>query len=118
MRWLDSRQADRAGKLLAVVALTASLILGYAVYQQNRCQAAYAVASNASSQGRAEAAEKDRQAQDLLFRAIANSPRTADQLAAAVQRFPGCGRRAACAEPGSAAAVVEVWLKLAPGAAG
>jgi uncharacterized protein HemX len=77
MRWLDSRQADRAGKLLAVVALTASLILGYAVYQQNRCQAAYAVASNASSQGRAEAAEKDRQAQDLLFRAIANSPRTA-----------------------------------------
>jgi uncharacterized protein HemX len=76
-RWLDSRAADRAGKVFAAVALSVSLVLGYAVYQQNRCQAAYAAAANASQRARSEAAEKDRQAQDILFKAIADRPREA-----------------------------------------
>lgn len=76
-RWLDSDQANRIGKIMAVVALTASLILGYAVYRQNQCQAAYAAASNTSQRARAEAAEKDRKAQDILFQAIADNPRQA-----------------------------------------
>ncbi len=75
--WLDSQTADRAGKVLAVIAMTLSLVLGYQVYRQNECQADYAAASNASQRARADAAEKDRQAQDLLFKAIADHPREA-----------------------------------------
>lgn len=76
-RWLDSNEANRIGKVLAVIALSLSIGLGYAVYRQNQCQAAYATASNTSQRARAEAAEKDRQAQDALFKAIADNPRQA-----------------------------------------
>jgi len=90
-RWLDSRGADRAGKVLAVVAMTLSLVLGYAVYRQTRCQADYAAASNASTRARAEAAETDRTAQDTLFRAIADHPREA---IAAVRQYNGARAQA------------------------
>jgi hypothetical protein len=73
-RWLDSPAADRAWKLASAVALSLSMVLGYAVYQQNRCQAAYAEASNASQRARAEAAEVDRLAHDAMFNAIADDP--------------------------------------------
>ena len=76
-RWLDSRGADRAGKVLAAIALALSIGLGFAVYQQTQCQADYAAASNASQRARAAAAETDRQAQDILFKAIADNPRGA-----------------------------------------
>lgn len=76
-RWLDSRAADRAGKVFAAVALTLSLVLGYAVFRQNVCQADYAAASNANQRARADAADVDRKAQDAMFDAIADNPRNA-----------------------------------------
>ncbi len=77
VHWLDSRQAARIVWLVAVLALGMCVWLGLKQFDLTRCQAAYAEASNTSQRARAEAAEKDRQAQDLLFDAIADNPRAA-----------------------------------------
>lgn len=75
--WLDSRLATRIVQLVAVVALLLSVWFGVQQYQLTKCQARYAEASNASQRARAQASEVDRQAQDALFKAVADNPRTA-----------------------------------------
>jgi len=75
--WLDSRQAARIIQVVAVVALVLSVWFGIQQYQLTKCQASYAEASNASQRARADAAEVDRKAQDALFKAVADNPRTA-----------------------------------------
>lgn len=84
VRWLDSDAADRAGKAIATLALMLSAWLGVQQYQLTACQARYAEVSNASQRARAAAAEVDRQAQDELFTAVADHPRTA---IAAIRRY-------------------------------
>jgi len=63
--------------LVAVVSLLLCGVLAVKQYDLTRCQAAYADASNASQRARAAAAELDRRAQDAMFDAIAENPRTA-----------------------------------------
>lgn len=77
VRWLDSRDAARTVWLIATLTLVLCLVLAVKQYSLTKCQAAYAEASNASQRARAQAAEKDRQAQDQLFQAIADRPREA-----------------------------------------
>ncbi|AGL13889.1 hypothetical protein [Actinoplanes sp. N902-109] len=76
-RTLDSGWATRAVQLIAIVALVLSLWLAAAQRSQVACQARYNEASNTSQRARAEAAQKDRDAQDHLFQAIADNPRSA-----------------------------------------
>ena len=76
-RWLSSRQADVAWKLMAAVALLLSVFVAVRQYDMTACQARYNEASNSSQRARAEAAEVDRQAQDRLLRAIADAPASA-----------------------------------------
>jgi hypothetical protein len=75
--WLDSRQAARVVWLVALLALCVSVWFGSQQYQLTRCQARYAEVSNTSQRARAEAAEKDRRAQDQLFQSIADEPGSA-----------------------------------------
>ena len=77
IRWLSSRQADIAWKIMAAVALALSVTIGVRQYQMTQCQARYNEASNASQRARAQAAEADRQAQDAMFTAVAANPRGA-----------------------------------------
>jgi hypothetical protein len=74
-RWLDSPTADRVWRMVAGVALLLSLGIGAVQLRLTQCQARYAEVSNASQRARAEAAELDRQAQDVLFQQIAADPR-------------------------------------------
>lgn len=76
---LDSGPVTRAVQVAAVVALLLSLWLGWAQRQQVACQARYNEHSNVSQQARAQAAEKDRQAQDELFRKVAGNTRSTVQ---------------------------------------
>ncbi len=81
VRWLDSRQAARTVWIVAVVTLAFCGVLAWKQYSLTGCQAKYAEASNTSQRARAEAAELDRQAQDRLFREIAEDPqRTLEKL--------------------------------------
>ncbi|HEX5543670.1 MAG TPA: hypothetical protein VFX60_19305 [Micromonospora sp.] len=73
---LDSSLVTRAVQLIAVLALGLSLWLGVQLRAQTACQAAYNEASNASQRARAMAAEQDRQAQDELFRQVADNPQS------------------------------------------
>jgi hypothetical protein len=77
IRWLDSRAAARLVWIVALAALLLCVGLGIKQFQLTTCQARYAEASNASQRARADAAEVDRQAQDQLFRSIADNPRAA-----------------------------------------
>jgi hypothetical protein len=75
--WLDSRQAARVVQGIALLALLLSVFFGVQQYHLTQCQARYAEVSNASQRARSEAADVDRKAQDALFRAVADNPRTA-----------------------------------------
>ncbi len=75
--WLDSRQAARIVQAIALLALVLSVWFGIQQYQLTKCQARYAEVSNASQRARAQAADVDRRAQDSLFRAVADNPKTA-----------------------------------------
>lgn len=75
MRALNSATADMAVKVVAVVALTLSVYIGVQQRQFTQCLAEYNEANNRSQAARYAAAEQDRQAQDILFRSIAEQPR-------------------------------------------
>jgi hypothetical protein len=75
--WLDSRQAARVVQGVALLALVLSVYFGVQQFHLTQCQARYAEASNASQRARASAADVDRRAQDALFKAVADSPRSA-----------------------------------------
>lgn len=77
VRWLSSRMADALWKIMALVALLASLAIGARQFQMTACQARFNEASNASTRARAEAAEVDRRAVDDLMRSVAANPREA-----------------------------------------
>lgn len=74
VRWLASRQADAAWKIMALVALVLSVGIGARQYQMTACQARYAEVSNASQRARAEAATADREALDRLLQVVADDP--------------------------------------------
>jgi len=75
VRALDSRPAFRLVQLFAVAALMLSVFIGVQQAQLTKCLAEYNEASNRSQAARYAAAEQDRQAQDELFRSIAEQPR-------------------------------------------
>ncbi|MFY1686508.1 hypothetical protein [Plantactinospora sp. WMMB782] len=74
---LDSRTATRAVQLVAVVALLLSIYIGIEQRQLTACLAEYNEANNRVTAARYQAAEQDRQAQDAMFRAVADDPRSA-----------------------------------------
>ncbi|BAL85454.1 hypothetical protein AMIS_2340 [Actinoplanes missouriensis 431] len=73
-RWLTSRPADIAWRLMAAVALLLSVMIGVRQVQMTSCQARYNESANSSTRARAEAAEADRQALDELLRVVADQP--------------------------------------------
>lgn len=75
--WFDSITATRVVKIMALTALVVSIYASVGQYRLTACVARYNERSNVSQRARAEAAETDRQAQDVLFRAIADDPRHA-----------------------------------------
>ncbi|MET8278294.1 hypothetical protein [Micromonospora sp. NPDC005174] len=76
VRALNSSAADTAVKVIAVVALTLSVYIGVQQRQFTQCLAEYNDANNRSQAARYAAAEQDRRAQDILFRSIAEQPRS------------------------------------------
>jgi hypothetical protein len=81
--WLDTRSATRVLQIVAVVSLLVSVVVGFRQYELTNCVAHYNEVNNVSQRARAEAADTDRQAQDTLFRQIADDPQHAfDKLRA------------------------------------
>jgi len=74
---LGSEIADWTFRAIALVSLIAALTVGAQQYRLANCLARYTEASNASTAARAAAAEGDRRAQDQMYKAIAESPRSA-----------------------------------------
>ncbi|WP_328382905.1 hypothetical protein OHQ88_10495 [Micromonospora zamorensis] len=76
VRALNSAAANMTVKLVAFLALGLSVYVNVQQVQLTSCLADYNEASNRSQAARYEAAEQDRQAQDRLFRSIAEDPRS------------------------------------------
>lgn len=72
-RWLDSRAAFRAVQVVAALALLLSIFVGVKQYRLASCLASYNDRSAKATGARAEAAERDRAAQDALWQAIADT---------------------------------------------
>ncbi|MEU7609562.1 hypothetical protein [Micromonospora sp. NPDC049204] len=76
VRALDSPAVNMIVKVIAVLALALSVFVGVQQVQLTSCLAEYNEANNRSQAARYAAAEQDRQAQDELFRSIAEDPRS------------------------------------------
>lgn len=66
--------ADWVFRVIALISLLAATLVGAQQYRLASCLARYTEASNRSTAARAEAADADRQAQDAMYRAIAETP--------------------------------------------
>jgi hypothetical protein len=74
---LEGPTVTLATKVVAVVALILSIVVGVKQYQLSNCLARYSDQQAAAQNARIVAADEDRAAQDTLFRAIAADPRHA-----------------------------------------
>ncbi len=74
---LDSRPADLLVKAIAIAALMLSIYIGIEQRQLTGCLAEYNEANNQVTAARYGAAEQDRAAQDAMFVAVAEDPRSA-----------------------------------------
>lgn len=72
-RWLDSRGAFRVVQAAAAAALLLSILIGVKQYTLASCLADYNDRSARATGARAEAAERDRAAQDRLWQAVDDS---------------------------------------------
>ena len=79
--WLDSAAVTRVLKVIAIVSLLASLVVGYNQSRLTACLAAYNEASNKATAARTDAAQADREALDTMINAIAHAGSTPDPKA-------------------------------------